>query len=181
MWRLLRRAAIAISYVVATFVAAILAVYGLALAGAYDLDQFRPSRIAGTISGDLGVAPDPRGGVVAFRGRDTIINLPGHDAPIVSADPVLEGSAILTSAADGSIRLTRTRPTEILHTTTAARLSSAAHDRLWEPYGALPASWAMHFEGRVRQVAEQGFQATASERTWEKSTATPLTPTPIIA
>jgi hypothetical protein len=26
----------------------------------------------------------------------------------------------------------------------------------------------MHFEGRVRQVAEQGFQATASERTWEK-------------
>jgi hypothetical protein len=153
---------------VATFVAAIVGVYGLALAGAYDLNQFRPSRIAGTISGNLGVAPDPRGAVVAFRAGSALLNLTGHDAPIVSADPVLEGSAILTSAADGSIRLTRTNPTEILRTITAPRLSSAAHDRLWVPYGALPTSLAMQLEGRVRQMAQQGFRATASERTWEK-------------
>jgi hypothetical protein len=168
MWRLLRRAAIAIGYVVAALLSALLAVHGLALVGAYDLDLFRPSRVRGTTAGDLGIAPDPRAGVVTFSGRDAITTLPGHDAPIVSADPMLGGSAILTSAADGSVRLTRTRSTEILYKTTAPGLSSAAHDRLWEPYGALPASWAMDLEGQARQMAERAFRPMVDARTWEQ-------------
>lgn len=149
MKRVLRRILRGIAWLAGLALAGGAAIYILALMALNDMEQQPSVALPGSLSNIPSVVPGNTGTVLVWSGIAPLTGSNGHAAPVVSASLVENGSTLITTAVDGSARLTdldaRTRITAV----TAPRLSAALYDRLWKPYGAPVAQGALWLAAQV--------------------------------
>jgi formylglycine-generating enzyme required for sulfatase activity/tetratricopeptide (TPR) repeat protein len=124
------------------------ATYLLALAALHDLEQPGAATVAGTAHGELAAAIDATGATLLWRGSAATGVLSGHQAPLASVD-FAHGTTLLSSAHDGTVRLTDTRLIERAGALAMPGLSRAVHDRVWKPYGVPLATLALKLTAQL--------------------------------
>jgi len=125
------------------------AIYFFALLALSDMEQQPTVAVPGSLAGNRSVAADSNGAALVWSGTAPLTSSNGHAAPVVSASLVGNGSTLITTALDGSVRLTDVGASTWLTAITAPRVSTALHDRLWKPYGAPVAQGALWLAAQV--------------------------------
>lgn len=124
-----------------------LVLYVLALAALNGIERTETPSAFAHVSAAIELAVKTDGGlqVVAAKGANAAS---GHPAALASADIVGKDNALLTTSADGSVRVTRL---DALHRldTGAAGVWDALHDGLWAPYAGPLADWSLWIVSQV--------------------------------
>jgi formylglycine-generating enzyme required for sulfatase activity/uncharacterized caspase-like protein len=137
----------------AYLIGSLLAVEGLVyLAAVIALHEREPpasDMIAPSLASGVVIGVDREGHAQAWHGTRALSVISGHDAGLVSADILRSGASVVTTAHDGSVRLTNARAIATLDAATSPRVSTIILDRVWRPYGAPIARAALSFAAQI--------------------------------